>query len=304
MEDRGMTPLAKAIAEAAVSNPKWWRESGNEKLLAPFPRDVKCFEVTAVVELAHELAQQAYARGDVAESLAFLPAPVTWLEQRYTREDGKPALQAYLLVDQGNNIATVTSTIGVEINRRTVFIPVSYGNLRLLDEADPDGLAIDSIIVNQGVDPESYGKSLVRGLVPLRPGAKAPRPHERNLDDQLDDAQERSWRLYATLSLINSPRIVRRSDHKASSGLQKFLNRKGDGQYNLLPWHEVFLDITPPPEAVEVSDGVSRLTGPRALHFCRQHIRIKRGKLEMVRAHYRGSADVGIAQTQYRVGTA
>lgn len=297
-----MTPLAKALAEAAVSNPKWWRGSGNEKLLAPFPHDVKCFEVTAVVELAHELAQQAYARGNVAESLAFLPAPVTWLEQRYTRDDGTPAVQAYLLVDQGDNTATISSTIGVQINGRSVFIPVPLGSLRLLDEADPDGAAIDSIIATQGIDPGIHGRNLVRDLYPLRPGVQAP-PFERDdLDHALDHAQERSWRLYATLSLINSPRIVARSDHKVSSGLNKFLNRKGDGPYNLLPWHEVFLDITPPPEATEAEDGGGRLTGPRALHFCRQHIRIKRGKLEMVRAHYRGSAEVGIAQTQYRVG--
>lgn len=298
-----MTPLARALAEAAVSNPKWWRSSGNEKLLAPFPHDVKCFEVTAVGDLAHELAQQAYERGSVVESLAFLPAPVTWLEQRYTREDGTSALQAYLLVDQGDNTASVASTIGADINSRTVFLPISLGSLRLLDASDPDGWAIDATLVNQGVDPVSYGRTLVRGLYPLRSGVYVP-PRERDPDDALDDNQERSWRLYATLSLINSPRIVARSERQASSKLSKFLNRKGDGQYNLLPWHEVFLDITPPPEATEAADGATRLTGPRALHFCRQHIRIKRGKLEMVRAHYRGSAEVGIAQTQYRVGAA
>lgn len=298
-----MTPLAKALAEAAVSNPKWWRSSGNEKLLAPFPHDVKCFEVTAVMELADELGRQACERGNVVESLAFLPAPVTWLEYRYTREDGTPAVNGYLLVDQGNNTATVASTIGLEINGRTTFIPIPLASLRLLNEADPDGWAIDSILEHEGVDVETYAKKIWHGLYPpLRNGVHPP-PEEHDPDRQLDDAQERAWWLYAMLSLINSPRIVARSDHKPSSGLQKFLNRKGDGQYNLLPWHEVFLDITPPPEATEAA-GAPRLTGPRALHFCRQHIRIKRGKLELVRAHYRGSADVGIAQTQYRVGSA
>lgn len=298
-----MTPLAKALAEAAVSNPKWWRNSGNEKLLAPFPHDVKCFEITAVRELADDLGQQALERGNVIESLAFLPAPVTWLEHRYTREDGTSAVHAHMLVDQGDNTASVTSTIGCEINGRTVFIPIPLGNLRLLDEADPDGWAIDSTLATQGIDPQSHGQNLMRDLYPLRSGVRAP-SFESDVDKQLDDAQARSWELYATLSLINSPRIVARSDHKPSSGLQKFLNRKGAGPYNLLPWHEVFLDITPPPEATEADGGGSRLTGSRALHFCRQHIRIKRGKLEMVRAHYRGSADVGIAQTQYRVGAA
>lgn len=297
-----MTPLAKALAETAVSNPKWWRSSGNEKLLAPFPHDVKCFEITAVRELADDLGQQALERGNVIESLAFLPAPVTWLEHRYTREDGTPAVHAHMLVDRGDNTASVTSTVGCEINGRTVFIPIPLGNLRLLDEADPDGWAIDATLVTDGIDSQTHARNLMRGLYPFRPSVEAPR-ETADPDKRLDDAQARSWQLYATLSLINSPRIVARSEHKASSGLGKFLNRKGGGPYNLLPWHEVFLDITPPPEATEADGGGSRLTGPRALHFCRQHIRIKRGRLEMVRAHYRGSADVGIAQTQYRVGT-
>lgn len=296
-----MTPLARALAEAAVSNPKWWRESGNEKLLAPFPNDVKCFEVSQVSELAHELADQAYARGNVVEALAFLPAPVTWIERRYTREDGKSALQAYLLVERGDKTASAVNTIGVEINGRTVFLPVPLGDLRLLDLSDPDGLAIDSAIISQNIDPVSHGKKLVSSLYRLRdvPGF---RPDERDDDSALETLQEHSWWLYSALSLINSPRIVGRSEHKVSSGLNKFLARKSGAPFQLLPWHEIFLDITPPPEA-EMESG-TRLTGPRALHFCRQHIRIKRGRLEMVRAHYRGSAEVGIAQTQYRVGAA
>jgi hypothetical protein len=301
MEDRSMTPLAKALAEAAVSNPKWWRSSGNEKLLAPFPHDVKCFEVTAVAELSHELAQQAFERGSVVEALAFLPAPVTWLEQRYTRADGSRALQAYLLVDKGDNTATVVSTIGVDINGRTTFIPIPLGSLRLLDAADPDGWAIDATLENQAVDVGDYARNLVRDLYPTRSGVQLP-PSERDVDAALDDAQVRSWQLYATLSLINSPRIVGRSEHKASSGLNKFLARKSGAPFQLLPWHEIFLDITPPPEAE--MDGGTRLSGPRALHFCRQHIRIKRGRLEMVRAHYRGSAEVGIGRANYTVGAA
>lgn len=300
-----MTPLAKALAEAGASNRKWWHDSGNAKLLAPFPRDVKCFEVTEVDELADELAQQAYARGNIVEALAFLPAPVTWLEHRYIRaEDGTPALMAYLLVDQGDNTASVSSIMGCQIRGREIFAPVSLASLRLLDASDPDGWAIDAVLENQGVDVKSYAEKVLGGLHPLRNAtgwAPSPSPQD-DLDSQLDNSQKRSWWLYAMLSLINSPRIVARSEHKASSKLNKFLNRKGGGQYNLLPWHEVFLDITPPPEAVAAADGAPRLTGPRALHFCRQHIRIKRGKLELVRAHYRGSADVGIAQTQYRVG--
>ncbi len=302
-----MTPLAKALAETAVTNRKWWRESGNEKLLAPFPNDVKCFEVSQVHDLAYELADQAYERGNIAETLAFLPAPVTWLERRYVRKNGTPARQAYLLVDKGDKTASVVSTIGLEIRGRTVFIPVSCGDLRLLDASDPDGFAIDSTILTQNVDLIEHVSKLGRHLHPMRavPAAVAQAivdERYRDPDRALETAQTRSWQLYATLSLINSPRIVGRSEHKASSGLSKFLARKGGAPYQLLPWHEIFLDITPPPEAE--MEGGTRLTGPRALHFCRQHIRIKRGRLEMVRAHYRGNAEVGIGRAHYAVGAA
>src|SRR5215469_3934654 len=129
MEGDSMTPLAKAIAEMSVANSKWWRESGCQDLLAPFPDKVKCFEVSQVDELAWELANQAYERDNIPESLAFLPAPVTWVEHRYTREDGASALQAYLLVERYGKTASVVSTIGLDINGRTMFIPVPCGDM-------------------------------------------------------------------------------------------------------------------------------------------------------------------------------
>jgi hypothetical protein len=294
-----MTPLARAIAEASVANPKWWRESGNDKLLAPFPHDVKCFEVSQVYELAHELADQASDRGNVAESLAFLPAPVTWIEHRYTREDGTSALRAFLLVEKADKTASAVSIIGVDINGKSVFIPAPLGDLRLLDASDPDGFAIDSTIISEGIDPISHAIKAVSSLYKLRDG-KAPAIDEIDPYHALETNQSHSWWLYAALSIINSPKIIAQSTHKPSAGLQKRLNRKASKPFGLLPWHEIFLDVQPPSDG-ESHGGGERLTGPKAFHFCRSFIRIRLGKLEHVRAHWRGDPARGISQASYRV---
>jgi len=302
-----MTPLAKAIAEMSVANPRWWRESGNEKLLAPFPDKVKCFEVSQVEELGWELANQAYERQSIAESLAFLPAPVTWIEKRYTRHDGASALQAYLLVERDNKTASVVSTIGVDIKGLPVFIPVPCGDMKLLDLSDPDGLAVDTQIVTQGYDPINYARQLNSNLYPTRRRitsreADEIRSAEGDEDTQLEENQARSWWLYSVLSIINSPKIIDRSTHKPSSGLQKRLNRKARTPFELLPWHEIFLDVRPPPDGSDHAGSGERLTGPKAFHFCRSFIRIRLGKLEHVRAHWRGDPALGVSQASYRVG--
>ena len=88
-----------------------------------------------------------------------------------------------------------------------------------------------------------------------------------------------------TLSLINNPRIVGRSDHKASFGPGKLLARKSGAPFQLLPWHEIFLDITPPPEA-EMESG-TRLSGLVRCTLPTAYPDQARTAGE-VRAHYRG----------------
>jgi hypothetical protein len=101
--------------------------------------------------------------------------------------------------------------------------------------------------------------------------------------------------------VINTPKIIMRQQHMPHRGLQRDLIKAGkvNGKYPLHAWTEILLRVRPP----EVSEGdhEAHLTGARALHFVRKHIRIRLGKLEYVSAHWRGDASIGIKRSRYRV---
>lgn len=110
-----------------------------------------------------------------------------------------------------------------------------------------------------------------------------------------------SW-LRATLALINTPRIVGRRQHMPNKGLERRLTQHfGVGKFPLHAWTEIKLEVLKP---IEIDDGApheAHLTGKRALHFCRAHIRIRMGKLEYVTSHWRGDPAIGIKQSRYVV---
>ena len=288
-----MTPMAKWLAERTASEPKWWLVNEYDKLLAPFP-SVKCFEVSAVDDLATMLAEQAQEKNSIADSLAFLPAPATWLEYQIDK-----ARYGYLLVQKTETTASCISLYAGDQGPGIVFVPMPVADLPLLGTADADNFAVDSALTIQGLD-EKY---LKKPAAFAEFGVPKARWDMSNVDwdKVLLDEQHRAYRLYAFLSIINSPKIIERSTHKPSSGLQKRLNRKASKPFELLPWHEIFLDVQPPPDGTSHDGSSERLTGPKAFHFCRSFIRIRLGKLERVRAHWRGDPSLGVSQASYRV---
>jgi len=104
------------------------------------------------------------------------------------------------------------------------------------------------------------------------------------------------------LPLINSPKIIGRRQHMPNVGLERRLTRGlGAGKFPLHAWTEILLQVSKP---VDIDDGEpheAHLTGRRALHFCRKHIRIRNGQLEYVRAHWRGDPALGIKRSRYTV---
>lgn len=66
-------------------------------------------------------------------------------------------------------------------------------------------------------------------------------------------------------------------------------------------WTEIKLQINKPADIDDGQPHADRVTGQRALHFCRSHLRVKRGKLEYVRSHWRGDASLGIRRSTYKV---
>ncbi|CAA2161100.1 hypothetical protein MBRA_06260 [Methylobacterium brachiatum] len=113
-------------------------------------------------------------------------------------------------------------------------------------------------------------------------------------EDTLDTMRRRA---IAALALINSPRISER----APADLTK-LNRARTkrGKKKLLTYSTVV--IRPGLHTLRSAGGA---VGPehvgRALHKVRAHFRLRRGRVEIVRSHWRGNEANGVRLHNYRV---
>jgi hypothetical protein len=125
------------------------------------------------------------------------------------------------------------------------------------------------------------------------------------LDDgtKFDDMElmARGRHMAAALALINTPRIIGRRQHMPHQGMQRKIaaGKKMVGKFPLKAWTEIKLEVMPP--VIDGGQHEARLTGGKALHFCRAHLRIRMGHLERVSAHWRGDPSLGIKQTRYSV---
>jgi hypothetical protein len=104
------------------------------------------------------------------------------------------------------------------------------------------------------------------------------------------------------VAFINTPKVIGRRQFMPHRGLERALTKSlGIGKFPLHAWHEIKLEVFKP---IEIDDGEpheAHLTGRRALHFCRAHLRVRLGQLEYVTSHWRGDPALGIKQTRYRV---
>jgi hypothetical protein len=104
------------------------------------------------------------------------------------------------------------------------------------------------------------------------------------------------------LILINSPKIIGRQTFMPNRALEREATKEfGPGKFPLHAWTEIRLQVAKP---IEIDDGEpheAHLTGQRALHFVRAHIRIRLGQLEYVSAHWRGDPALGMKQSRYNV---
>lgn len=121
-----------------------------------------------------------------------------------------------------------------------------------------------------------------------------------HLSDKESDNLKIEQLIYADLTIINSPEVIGRRDHRPHKGLSKALRREG-ARYELREWTEIRLEVRAEKDVNEAGDATERLTGKKALHYCRQHLRVVNGKLVRVRAHWRGDAALGHVQSRYRV---
>jgi hypothetical protein len=220
----------------------------------------------------------------VFQNLAFLPAPKTWIEWRFTN-----CQRLALLLEENEDHTAARATLFSELNAE--------------DNADVGASEIGMLSLTSseffrfGLHADNSPRYVF--FPPAMRAAIDDHGHSLTVEKAIE------WLLahaHYCLVCINSPRIMGRKQHIPHAGLERSLRQTfGAGKFPLQGWTEILLKVSKP---VEIDDGEpheAHLTGRRALHFCRKHIRIRNGQLEHVSAHWRGDPALGIKQSRYTV---
>jgi len=207
------------------------------------------------------------------DTFGFLPAPNTWLEWKVPEAPSKRNRRAVLLKQapepMEDRAGVMREAVGVSLFEHQAAIGIGFlipktGDFCLEEEAMRNWLKV-------GRDPLQAASALM-GIT------------------------------QTVLVLINSPRIIGRRQYMPNVGLERELTRGfGRGKFPLHAWTEIKLEVAKPPEIDDGEPHEAHLTGRRALHFCRKHIRIRNGQLEYVSAHWRGDPALGIKRARYSV---
>jgi hypothetical protein len=190
-------------------------------------------------------------------------------------------------------------------DRRAMFLPAprTWIEMRapapgrrvgVLLEQRPDGQIIGTMASGQGDRFVSIANDMTRPFDPAaQQGVRAMVDHEL-LDYRIG--------LQALLTVINTPRVLGRRTTAPHRGLERELlkHRASIGHFPLHAYTEIILPVFPdPPETGEPRE--AHLTGRKALHFCRAHLRVRLARLEIVKAHWRGDPALGIRRGRYRL---
>lgn len=287
-----MTPLAHAILKDYAENEnkfvilsadgkKMVFDAKKEKSLVNGIVNSVCFECSDVADLAYEmtLKQITESRNEAGErgfalapaSSAFLPHQQTWVEFRAGFLAQKTRIGALFYGMEMPEYSGLPCAAVFLILKRPDFFGL-FGSfaLPLYSEANAN-ITFDVSKFLQGGPLDEYIISFCA-------------------------------QVYAFLAFINSPRIVGRAENKPHRGLERSLKRSQiiPANSGLRPWTEIKLDIMPPAENAG-QNAAERLTGKKALHFCRSFLRIRNGKLERVRSHWRGDASLGVVRSTYKL---
>jgi hypothetical protein len=257
-----MTPLFQKVVKE-LTLPRRARSFVDPAGMLSMLEDVHCFEVSAVVDIANTLASKMNECGQLDGETTFLPAPRTWIE--FVDDIGRVGV---LLVERGGNADIV--------------IAVNYGDV------------FESCDTRCSLQLHTSALAEVSSL-------PAPNWYTEAILDKDRFSGNVSAPIYALLALINTPRVINRKTHAPHRGLERALLRaRGvQGKFPLNAWTEIKLEVRPPHDCSGEVPEEQHLTGARALHFCRAHLRIRMGRLELVSAHWRGDASLGIKRSRY-----
>jgi hypothetical protein len=273
MEGRGVTPLYRRLVKR-LTLPEKKREPLHDPhgLLADLS-DVHCFDCGAAIEVAHYLLADRDEGGgaainEVSHGVLFAPARRTWIECPIW---GNRSAIFYDAIEGGSTKAKSISHIS----------DVGRLGIAVCRVAMPNGDG-DLVQIN-----EDFG-----------------RVFDTSAHSAADLSLSAFAHLMAFLAIINTPNIVDRAECQAHKSLAREIAKREGAAFKLHPWHQIKLEIFKPRH---ISDGEPHedvITGRRALHFCRAFIRIRLGRLEHVRSHWRGDPEFGIRQASYKVRAA
>jgi hypothetical protein len=277
-------------------------------------QEVKFFECTAVLPLITDLTRKTFMsyeeHDQVDQRLAFLPAPVTWIEfdmahfealpdptrnigdfRKYSRwlSQGKPHTRhriAWILIDH-------------EVTRLADIYVIGYEQPHIKGEPRMWGLhqLEDLPLVHSNLKPRRARKYW----------SAKPAPHDLELmcdEYEKPVASVMEFMHYATLALINSPRVIGRQLYypHMRAEREKLKKLKLVGKFPLHAWTEILLRVATRPEDHSGDDPQeAHLTGEKCLHYCRSFLRIRNGMLEYVIGHWRGNPALGMRRSRYRL---
>jgi hypothetical protein len=232
-------------------------------------QETQYFECTEIGEICNLFAQDIHKTG-LSKDNFFLPAPKTWIEFRPYPYDLDPRVRDF----------RSGFWIKEDTNKFWVLWTNSHGK--------NGNFTIDKKEYI-GYSEKEYRRKVIEE-------AELPEKDRKDLMDQ-------RWLLFI-LAMINTPRLVGRKQHMPDRKLEKTLlrNRPNIGKFPLQAWTEITLSVSAPTKDVSgQSSKEAHLTGNKPLHFCRQHWRVRLGRLERVKAHWRGDPSLGIKRSRYKV---
>lgn len=267
-----MTPLAHRIVKDLTLPVKERSKFDHGQILQQMD-GVHCFEISEIHMAALDVGARSWRSGELMHTQAFLPAPKTWIEGRFGF-----GRVGFLLLDHGDG-EVITWMAMSEGDRSWSSYPDSMNlDLAWRSEKSPFPVRINK---------SDYGRFL---------------EDRAGVDSTIGRAVSARM-LLGALAFINTPHVIGRRQHMPHRGLERELIRQQKivGRFPLHAWTEIILDVAPPKDADGEHEYEAHLTGRRALHFVRAHLRIKDGQLSFVKAHWRGDAALGIRRSRYVV---
>jgi hypothetical protein len=281
------TPQFAAATETAAKSVRYPLKLAQRFVLSPL-----------TVETAEQLADPE--KVEATRDYLFTPARYTWIEWR-EGNIGWPESNRHGLLLLGTPEVSdpVSLVIGsglyaFDINNQeywpargptVLYLPIKYdlitGKILEIQRQDITDAAARTESIKKTLPPSLQGKMdsnfIVESIMQMN-----------KITDRID-AEKLGAFLGSSLALINTPRLSQRTLNEPNAKLQSAREKKGKPP--LLSWHEITLTV----DRGELGHGEPLTeTGEKAFHHVRSHLRLKRGKVEIVRPHWRGNPEKGV----------